>query len=80
MTVESLKSVQEGPGRRCKHDDVTCIVFFFQGNEKNEGFGALGASLAGNESDSAQDDEEGDDDDDDDYHARKTVSCAPPAQ
>lgn len=46
LSVEGLKDVREGPNRRCKHDDITCVVFFLEGNEKNEGFGVPGAAMA----------------------------------
>lgn len=75
MTVDTLKDVQEGPSRRCKHDDVTCVVFFFQGNEKNDGFVDLLASAADGQSDPAKDDEI---DDDDAYTTTRYSGVSPP--
>lgn len=47
LSVEALKDVREGSSRRCKHDDITCVVFFLDGNDKNEGFGSLRAANGG---------------------------------
>lgn len=49
LSVEALKDVREGSSRRCKHDDITCVVFFLDGNEKNQGFASLRATNVGSD-------------------------------
>lgn len=38
ISVEELLEVPEGNRRRSMHDDITCVVFFLNGNRNNEGF------------------------------------------
>ncbi|CAN0563737.1 unnamed protein product, partial [Ectocarpus sp. 12 AP-2014] len=38
ISVEELQEVPEGNRRRSMHDDITCVVFFLNGNRNNEGF------------------------------------------
>ncbi|CAM9914357.1 unnamed protein product [Scytosiphon promiscuus] len=41
ISVEELQEVPEGNRRRSMHDDITCVVFFLNGNRNNEGFAEL---------------------------------------
>lgn len=41
ISVEELLEVPEGNRRRSMHDDITCVVFFLNGNRNNEGFTAV---------------------------------------
>ncbi|CAM9675444.1 unnamed protein product [Ectocarpus sp. 4 AP-2014] len=44
ISVEELQEVPEGNRRRSMHDDITCVVFFLNGNRNNEGFASLQGS------------------------------------
>lgn len=48
ISVEELLEVPEGNRRRSMHDDITCVVFFLNGNRNNERFSSVqGAKVQG---------------------------------